>query len=355
MCLWSKYPKRREYQSFGRDAIAYDLVGRVHLDYLALYRKHTYHEMHTYRLDYVGEVEVGDKKVAYQGSLDELYNNDFEKFVAYSRQDVFLLVKIDKKLRFIDLSNELAHSNGVLFATTLGSVQMIDNAISRSANDKGLRVPAKFREKEPSSPELDEDGDPIEDNGIAGAYVADPIKGMHNWIGAVDINSLYPSVIRALNMSKETIVGQIRLQHTDKLIKKRINEEKKSFAEAWNDTFTVVEYTTVMNRDLTTVIVDFEDGSSIDFTGEELYKWIFENPIKPMTLSANGTIIDLSKEGIVPEVLKTWYSERKILQAKLREVDKIKTGIEISQELLEKVEIFLGRGRNYFEGDDKEI
>ena len=306
LCLWNKLPKKREYKNYGKDMVTYDLIGRVHLDYLELYRKHTYHEMHSYSLDAVGEYEVKEKKVPYQGTLDTLYNNDFEKFIEYNRQDVMLLVKIDKKLKFIELSNALAHDNGVLFSTTLGSVLLIDNAITNEAHDLGLMIPARIREYKDN---LDDE----ESHGIAGAFVAEPVVGMHQWIGGVDINSLYPSTIRALNMSKETLVGQIRQTFTEKMIQKRMSE-KKSFAEAWNDTFSTLEYNMVMNKEPTILTVDFEDGTKVDISGEELYRWIFENPKKKMTLSANGTIFSLEKEGIISSVLSRWYTQRKELQ-----------------------------------------
>lgn len=316
LCLWNKFPKKREYESYGKPTITFDLVGRVHLDYLQLYRKHTYHEMHSYRLDFVGEYEVGEKKIAYEGSLDKLYNEDFEKFIAYNRQDVMLLVKIDRKLKFIDLSNDLAHTNGVLIQTTMGSVQLIDNAITNEAHDLGLCVPTRRRD----NPEImkDDQGEDIEPTGIAGAYVADPVEGMHKWIGGVDINSLYPSAIRSLNMSKETVVGQIRPVGNDRLIQHRMQKEKRTFADSWNEMFGIIEYNQVMNREMVMLTVDFEDGTTVELSADELYQWIFENPKKQMTLSANGTIFDLNKEGVVPGLLARWYGERKELQAEAK-------------------------------------
>ncbi len=320
LCLWNKFPRKREYESYGRPTITFDLVGRVHLDYLQLYRKHTYHEMHSYRLDFVGEYEVGDKKVAYEGSLDKLYNEDFEKFIAYNRQDVMLLVKIDNKLKFIDLANDLAHTNGVLLATTMGSVQLIDNAITNEAHDLGLCVPTRRRET--VEVVKDEDGADIEPTGIAGAYVADPVEGMHKWIGGVDINSLYPSAIRSLNMSKETVVGQIRPVGNDRLIQHRMQKEKRTFADSWTEMFGIIEYNQVMNREMVMLTVDFEDGTTVELSADELYQWIFENPKKHMTLSANGTIFDLGREGVVPGLLARWYTERKALQAEAKEYGK---------------------------------
>ena len=83
-CLWKQLPKKREYEKYGKSAVTYDLVGRVHLDSLELYRKYTYEERHTYRLDAIGELEVGERKTVYEGTLDQLYNNDFRRFIEYN-------------------------------------------------------------------------------------------------------------------------------------------------------------------------------------------------------------------------------------------------------------------------------
>lgn len=338
MCLWNKFPKKREYEMYGKTHVTYDIFGRVHLDYLDLYRKHTYHEMHSYRLDFVGEYEVGEKKVAYEGSLDKLYNEDFEKFIAYSRQDVMLLYKIDHKLKFIDLSNDLAHTNGVLLNTTLGSVQLIDTAITRRAWDLHMCVPARppreFKDSQVS--DLDDDADAS--HGIVGAYVADPVQGIHDWIGGVDINSLYPSAIRSLNMSKETVVGQIRSDQTDRLTAKRMKEEKRSFADAWNEQFHTLEYGQMIRREHVILTVDLSDGTHVEMTGDQLYQWIFENPKRKMTVSANGTIFSVDTEGIVPGLLAQWYSERKQLQAQAKAwLDLSTGGIKLDAELVEKL------------------
>lgn len=321
LCLWNKFPKKREYENFGRQTITYDLVGRVHLDYLQLYRKHTYHEMHSYRLDFVGEYEVNEKKVHYEGTLDSLYNNDFSKFIEYNRQDVMLLVKIDKKLKFIELANNLAHTNCVLFQTTMGAVALIDQAIVNAAHDLGQMVPTRIREtqeeKEARWAEEEEVG-----GSVVGAYVADPKQGMHDWIGGVDINSLYPSTIRALNMSPETIVGQIRPTMTDQLIAMRVKQEKRSFADAWNNQFGTLEYEAVMKQDNTPLQVDFEDGSEATVTAAEIYSLVF-NSGKKLTISANGTIFSYDKPGLIPGVLARWYSERKELQAEAKKYAKL--------------------------------
>ena len=226
LCLWDLEPKTREVIKYGKKHKTFDLFGRIHLDYLELYRKYTYHEMHSYALDTIGDHEVGEKKVAYDGTLDQLYNNDFYKFVEYNRQDVALLDKIDKKLRFIELANEIAHDNTVNIKTTMGAVAVTEQAIINEAHRRGMVVPDR-KSRTWSDDDVDytdEELYEIELQKAAGAFVAVPKAGLQRWVAGVDINSLYPSVIRAMNMSPETIAGQLRPDITEKLIGDSIRE-----------------------------------------------------------------------------------------------------------------------------------
>jgi|TARA_B110000467_G_scaffold154106_1_gene165095 DNA polymerase elongation subunit (family B) len=294
-CLWDLYPKRRMFERFGAENETFDLIGRVHLDYMQLYRKYTYHEMHSYSLDAIGEYELNERKVEYEGTLDQLFNNDFETFIAYSRQDVDLLVRLDAKLQFIDLANVLAHSNTVLLQTTMGAVAQTDQAIVNEAHQQGFIVPDKKYDKDTTQ--------------AAGAYVADPKRGMHKWIGSMDLNSLYPSIIRSCNMSTETIIGQVRHTFTRELL-----EKAKTIPEAWEGRFATPEYELVMAKDTTEIMhIDFEGGENFEATGAEIYEIIF-NSGQPWIISANGTIFTYEKKGIIPGLLERWYAERKILQ-----------------------------------------
>ena len=320
-CLWDQYPKKREYEKYGKAAVTYDLVGRVHLDSLELYRKYTYEERHTYRLDAIGEMEVGETKTQYEGTLDQLYNNDFRKFVIYNRQDTTLLDKLDKKLKFLDLSNTLAHECTVLLQTTMGAVAVTEQAIINEAHKRGFQVPNR--------PVRDEEAD----NSAAGAYVAYPKEGIHDWIGSLDINSLYPSAIRALNMGPETIVGQLRQTMTQEYIDNLV-AKGKSFAAAWEGMFGSLEYTAVMTKEVgTEITIDWQDGAVDILSAAEVYQLIFDSN-QPFMLSANGTIFTYQTEGIIPGLLKRWYSERKEMQAKLKET--IKAGNKIEEEYWDK-------------------
>ena len=301
-CLWGQLPKKREYEKYGKKAETYDLIGRVHLDSLELYRKYTYEERHTYRLDAIGETEIGEKKTVYEGTLDQLYNNDFRTFIEYNRQDVALLDKLDQKLKFIDLSNELAHANTVLLQTTMGAVAVTEQAIINEAHGRGLQVPNRIKREPGSEP-------------AAGAYVAFPKKGLHKWIGSMDLNSLYPSVIRALNMDPATIVGQLRPIDTDAMVEEAMTLQKKSFAGAWEGRFGTIEYEAVMEqRKDVDITVDWETGDEQIMSAAEVYNIIF-NSRKPWMLSANGTILTTEFDGVIPGLLKRWYAERKELQA----------------------------------------
>ena len=329
-CLLGQTPKPRVYERFGKEETTFDLVGRIHMDYLQLYKKYNYEGRHSYSLDGIGEMEVGENKTQYEGTLDQLYNKDFVKFLEYNRQDTMLLVKIHNKLKFLDLANALAHENTVLLPTVMGSVAMIEMAIMNEAHERGLVVPDKKRKES--------HGD---EQQAAGAFVATPKRGIHEYVGAVDINSLYPSAIRALNMAPETIVGQVRQTLTDQYMKDKGNKlarEKKYYKEGdddvtgailWEGLFGSLEYTAIMNRERGTMLtLDYEDGRSEEMSACQIWKLIFDSH-KPYILSANGTIFRYDKEGVIPGLLTRWYSDRKKLQKKLKEVTTVIQGISL--------------------------
>ena len=344
-CLWDQLPKKRTFERYGSDHVTYDLIGRVHLDYMQLYRKYTYHEMHSYSLDAIAEHELGETKVVYEGTLDQLYNTDFEKFIEYNRQDTMLLHRLDQKLKFIDLANTIAHDNTVLIPKVMGAVAVTEQAIINEAHELGLIVPNKEKHEG--------------DTQAAGAYVAYPKKGLHKWVGSVDINSLYPSAIRALNMGPETIVGQVLPIETDKYIAEKMQDKivklpngktkkKKgsSFAEAWEGLFGTIEYTAIMDRrEDFNVTIEWEPkykgqlgtfgklAKTTTMTAKDAYELIFESGL-PLVVSANGTIFTLERDGVIPGILKRWYMERQEMQKKLQQA--IDAGLEADIEYWDK-------------------
>jgi DNA polymerase elongation subunit (family B) len=313
--------------------------------------------MHSYALDTIGDHEVGEKKVAYDGTLDQLYNNDFYKFVEYNRQDVALLDKIDKKLRFIELANEIAHDNTVNIKTTMGAVAVTEQAIINEAHRRGMVVPDR-KSRTWSDDDVDytdEELYEIELQKAAGAFVAVPKAGLQRWVAGVDINSLYPSVIRAMNMSPETIAGQLRPDITEKLIGDRIKEGRKTgaktygAAQAWDETFSSEEFRLVNERDkasnITLVLEDApleEQKTTQELTGAEAYDLIFNSELN-WTITANGTIFKQDIQGIIPSLLERWYAERQIMQQKKKEAIKANDAVGIShwdkRQLVKKINL----------------
>ena len=317
-CLWNQLPRKRTFERFGAEHITFDLYGRVHLDYMQLYRKYTYEERHSYSLDAIGEYEGIGSKVAYDGTLDQLYNREFGKFLDYNRQDVMLLARMDEKLRFLDLANEIAHDNTVLLPTVLGAVAVTEQAIINEAHARNMIVPNRR--------------DHGNDTQAAGAYVAYPKQGMHRDIGAIDLNSLYPSTLRALNMSTETIVAQLRSTMTDAYIEDKI-AKGSSFADAWENLFGTLEYTAVMEgRTDVQITVDWEDGRETVLPAVDVWRLIFQGG-QPWCLTANGTIFRYDIKGVIPGLLERWYAERKQLQKKKKQWQNLLSGIELPDRL----------------------
>lgn len=336
-CLLGELPRPRTYERFGKEETTYDLVGRVHMDYLQLYKKYNYEQRHSYKLDTIGELEVGEKKTQYEGTLDQLYNRDWRKFLEYNRQDTMLLFKIHNKLKFLDLANQLSHENTVLLPTVMGSVAMIEQAVINESHKRGLIVQDKKNRK----------GNDDDETTAAGAYVATPKRGIHEWVAAVDITSMYPSSIRALNMAPETIIGQLRQTLTDQYIedkKRRLADGKKNKTAddisgpiLWEGLFGSLEYSAVMNQERGTMItIDWERGGNDEASAAEIWRMIFDSG-QPWMLSANGTIFAYETEGVIPGLLTKWFIERKSMQKKMKEIASLSQGVKISDDLAKRL------------------
>jgi DNA polymerase elongation subunit (family B) len=173
---------------------------------------------------------------------------------------------------------------------------------------------------------------------VVGAYVARPKIGLQNHVGAVDIKSLYPSAIRALNMSPETLLGQVRLDETMRLVSSRLAKlSKTQRAEAWDGLFCTCEVQHMHDQDDTVVTVDFFDHlhdttTTVEMTGKALHEFVFD-PNNQVCISANGTIFRTDVAGIIPTLLAKWYAERESMQAKQRLYEQMSAGVEIDEEL----------------------
>ena len=176
---------------------AKDIIGVTILDYLGLYRKFTYSQQESYSLDNIGFVELGEKKLDYSEyeSLNELYKQNYQKFLDYNIKDVLLVERLDDKMKLIEQTCTIAYDAGVNLIDALTSVRMWDVIIHNFLMQKNIVVPPK------------EVGD--KENKVEGAYVKDPQVGMHDWVVSFDLNSLYPHLIMQYNISPETFLRDV--------------------------------------------------------------------------------------------------------------------------------------------------
>lgn len=339
-------PREKTVERFGTPSIVYSLNGRTHLDYLDLFKKFTFEGRTSYSLGAITGDELDSPKMEHEGSLEQLFHGtynppvdeefvtwdqidelretelerltmrraflireldnrergiaptqglheynvsqlkfmfdevdddvlhcSFATFCGYNTHDVGCLVGLDKKFKFIDLVNQMAHENTVLFENMTGTVRYVETGIANRAHYTHQQV---VMDKKVMT-----DGEKVE-----GALVLDPLAGLHKWIGSVDINSLYPSVIRSLCISPEKFVAQFANGEAD----------WRGIRDGDDREHTCLD----------------DEGETITLTGKEWQEVLRENK---WALSAYGTIFDQSAGmGIVDETLAFWYAERKRLK-----------------------------------------
>ena len=278
----------------------YKIAGVNILDYLALYRKYTFSERPSYRLDDICEYEVGEKKVAYEGTLNDLYKNELEKFVQYNLQDVKLVKKLDDKLDFIEIARGLAHLGHIPYEDVFMSSRYLEGAILVYLRKNNIVAPNKHKK----------DGNTKFEK-FMGAYVQEPQSGKHDWVYDLDITSMYPSCIMSLNISPETKLGKIEGWNPEEFLKK---DNRK--------TYSLINNGNLINR----------------YTETELKK-MFEN--ESIGIATNGVIYRTDKDGLLPALLRKWFDERveyrKLSKKFHEEGDKIKSDYFDRRQHLQKI------------------
>ena len=188
-----KLVSQREIYIKGRRQFAVDTLGISTLDYLELYKKFTYQNQESYRLDYICSVELGEKKLDHSeyDTFKEFYEKDWQKFIDYNIHDVRLVDKLDDKMKLLDLAFTMAYDAKVNYEDVFSQVRMWDNYIYCELNKRNIAIPPKR--------------DAIKDAKYAGAYVKEPKPGFYDWVVNFDLNSLYPHLIMQYNISPETL------------------------------------------------------------------------------------------------------------------------------------------------------
>ena len=242
--------------SMGRDHQIYEIQGVAALDYFDLYRKFTYTNQESYRLDHIAYVELGERKDGnpYE-TFREWYQKDYQSFIEYNITDVELVDKLEDKMKLIELCLTMAYDAKVNYVDVLGSVKYWDILIYNHLRKKNIVIPQKRKNTKAEKYE--------------GAYVKDPIVGMHNWVMSFDLNSLYPHLIMQYNISPETLYGQQKVKDmtVDKLLDKKVD-------------------------------------TSI---------------LKGVTLTPNGALFKTDTKGFLPEIMESMYNDRVTFKRKMLE------------------------------------
>ncbi len=212
---WNNVFDKEVYQ-MGRKHQVYTIQGVSALDYFDLYRKFTYTNQERYTLDHIAFVELGERKDGNPyDTFREWYQKDYQSFIEYNITDVELVDKLEDKMRLIELCLTMAYDGKVNFTDVLGQVRYWDNMIYNHLRKKNIVIPQK-KEHEKSEK-------------FEGAYVKDPIVGMHNWVMSFDLNSLYPHLIMQYNISPETLVDGCEMKEglVDKILDGKVKSHKE--------------------------------------------------------------------------------------------------------------------------------
>ena len=243
---WRNVMSREVFQ-MGRKHQVYEIQGIAHLDYFDLYRKFTYTNQESYRLDHIAFVELGENKDGNPfDTFSEWYQKDFQSFIEYNIMDVEIVDRLEDKMKLIELCLTMAYEAKVNYMDVLGSVKYWDILIYNYLRNKNIVIPQKKHSAKSEK--------------FEGAYVKDPQVGMHKWVMSFDLNSLYPHLIMQYNISPETLVGQEKVKgmSVDKLLDKKVD-------------------------------------TSI---------------LKDVTLTPNGALFKTTKRGFLPEIMQSMYDDR---------------------------------------------
>ena len=194
----------------GRRHTTFDVGGVTQLDYLNLYKKFTYKAQESYRLDYIAEVELGQKKLDHSefDTFKDFYTQGWQKFIEYNIVDVELVDRLEDKMKLIELALTMAYDAKVNYVDVFYQVRMWDNIIYNYLKKRNIVIPPKVRSDKNEK--------------YAGAYVKEPIPGKYDWVVSFDLNSLYPHLIMQYNISPETLLDE---RHPTVTVDKILNEE----------------------------------------------------------------------------------------------------------------------------------
>ena len=246
---WGFVREQKIFGMGGKEVQTYEIYGVSELDYMDAYKKFTYTNQESYRLDHIAYVELGQNKLDYSevATLHELYKTDYQKFIEYNIQDVLLVDRLEDKMKLLEMIISLAYLSKCNYTDVFAQTRMWDCIIYNHLLREKVVIPQKRKERK---------GEAYE-----GAYVKTPQKGRHNWIVSFDLNSLYPHLIMQYNISTETILGKLEDE---------------------------IGVNGLLNKEFDTSI------------------WKEKN----VTVTPNGSVYRKDKQGFLPKLMENMYNDR---------------------------------------------
>lgn len=278
---FGKISFREVKDDFGKPRTKVDIFGLPHLDYMELYKKHTFEPRASHKLDYIAHVELGEKKLDYEqyGDLFELWKENYQLFNDYNIQDVNLVVRLDKKLGLFDLTYALAYYSMSNYEDTMGTVKVWEQLVAKFLYTKGV-APLARREEVTEYREFE------------GAYVKQPRPGFYEWIESFDLASLYPHIEMQYNIGPETLIPEDELPPRLAKIK-----EDHTFDDLLNERI---------------------DLSPLDDHG--------------VTMTANFEFYTKDKMSFFSEIKRELYTQRKVFKKKMLEAEQEIVNVETDEQ-----------------------
>ena len=262
-------------------------IGGVnHLDYMLLHKKYIMKEEPSYKLGDIGEKYVKLGKIEYEGNLNTLFKTDINKFIDYNLRDVEIIEKLEEKLKFIELTIMISHICNIPYESIYYNTVMNEGAILKYLKREGIVSPNKPTTHNPPLKNIKES--------YAGGYLLEPIPGLYFDVIDLDFTSLYPSIIKSLNLGIETLVGRIKVDHNATYEQ---NHSLEKLKERDPEEQIIVEKLDKTNYTLKAAKVKIK--TLVDLIEKNDY-----------TIAASGAIFDTNEQSVCSKILQGWFEKR---------------------------------------------
>ena len=294
--------------------------GINHLDYMLLFKKYIVKQEPSYRLGDIGRKYAKLDKIEYQGSLDKLFEDDINKFIDYNVRDVEIIVELEQIMKFIELTITIGHLCHTTYDSIYYSTILNEGAILTYLKRKDIVSPNKPTTYNPVLKDLSikkakwefEQGNISKDeydeiiflSEYAGGYLKDPVPGLYEWVIDLDFTSLYPSIIRSMNMGIETLVGRV------------VNSGK--FDNQWS-----LKELKQMNPEKIVSIEKIKKDRTIATSKIQIKELIEIIEKNDLIISAPGVMFRKDKSSVVCEILSDWFAKRQEYKALMKKAYKV--------------------------------